>query len=78
VEWDEREQGWMLALGEYRDTRCPNCGRDIRECTAPEADGKYEVPPAARCHATTALSIAQKAFTNPQPEAMLWRVQERR
>jgi hypothetical protein len=63
----------MLALALYRDGLCPNCGRPMRECTAAAADGKFEADVPVRCHATTALVIAQKAFTNPQPEAMLWR-----
>lgn len=68
----------MLALAEYRATRCPSCGQDIRECTAPDGDGKYTAGLPTRCHATTALSIAQKAYAEtPQREALLWRVERR-
>lgn len=78
AEWDEQEQAWMLALAEYRATRCPDCGRDVRECTDPASEGKYRVPPPDRCHATTALVIAQKVNAeSPQPEALLWRVERR-
>lgn len=72
-EWTEEDQAWILALALYRAGLCPNCGRPMRECTAAGADGKYEADLPARCHATTALLIAQAAFSNPQPAAMLWR-----
>lgn len=79
TEWDDREQAWMLALADYRATRCPSCGQDIRECTAPDADGRYHVGLPVRCHATTALSIARKAYVDtPQSEALLWRTERRR
>lgn len=66
----------MLALASYRASRCPNCGRDIDECTTSE--GKWQVPPPTRCHASTALSIAQVAYReSPQPESLLWRVERR-
>lgn len=68
----------MLALADYRATRCPSCGRDIRECTAADAEGAYVTPPPVRCHATTAKSIAQQAYADtPQREALLWRTERR-
>lgn len=68
----------MLALSVYRDTRCPSCGQDIRDCTSASAEGKYVVPPPTRCHATTALLIAQKPYADaPQGGALLWRTERR-
>lgn len=65
----------MLALQVWRARRCPSCGRDIDECTAPDADGKFVAGLPTRCHATTALSIAQAQYADaPQSEALLWRV----
>lgn len=68
----------MLALGEYRATRCPSCGGDISDCTDPEADGRYTVPPPTRCHATTALRAAQEQYRDsPHPGALLWHAERR-
>jgi hypothetical protein len=73
-EWSEQDQAWILALAEYRAGLCPNCGRPLRVCTDPAGDGKWTVDPPTRCHATSALVIAQKAYMDaPQPEALLWR-----
>jgi hypothetical protein len=78
TEWDDEQRAWMLALGLYRAGLCPNCGRAMDECTASESEGKYHVGPPARCHATTALSIAQAAYRDaPQAEALLWRAEKR-
>jgi len=76
-EWDDEQQGWMLALAVWRANRCPNCGRDIRECTDESAD--WHVPPPTRCHVTTALAIAQQQYyrDSPHPHALLWRVERR-
>lgn len=77
-EWSEEDQAWVLALAEYRSYRCPSCGGDIRECADPEADDRYTVPVPGRCHATTALLIAQKKYAEqPQSEALLWRAERR-
>jgi len=77
-EWSDEDVAWLLALAEYRDRRCPSCGGDLEECTAPEAEGGFEVPPPMRCHAKTALEIAQAEYTDtPQPGALLWRVKRR-
>lgn len=77
-EWDEQEQGWILALAAYRSTRCPNCGRDIDECTAAGAEGQFTAEH-RRCHATTSLLIAQEAYReNPQPSALMWATRRKR
>lgn len=75
-EWDEQQQAWMLALGEYRASRCPcGCGEPARETLSNEDSGPaYHVPPPLRCRARDALSIAQASNKNPRPEALLYRV----
>lgn len=78
-EWSEEDVAWLLALAAYRATRCPACGGDISECTSPDAEGGFEVPPPTRCQAKTALVIAQQDYKDsPQPEALLWRAKRRR
>ncbi|MFG3710126.1 hypothetical protein [Micromonospora sp. NPDC047730] len=78
-EWSEEDVAWLLALAAYRDARCPACGGDVEECTSPASDGAFEVPAPTRCHAKTALEIAQKTYAEtPQAGALLWRVKHRR
>jgi len=68
----------MLALAEWRATRCPACGGDIRECTDPASEGRYEVPPPHRCHAATAIAAAQERYMDSQhPRALLFHVRRR-
>jgi hypothetical protein len=70
TEWDEREQGYMLALALYRDQCCP-AGHWLVDSGAPENEGRYEGR-ALRCHACTAAG--RKAETHkdsPQPMALL-------
>jgi hypothetical protein len=78
-EWDEHEQGWALALAFYRDSLCPcGCGHPARDTLAPESAGHtWHVPPPVRCMARDALAQAQAQFSNPRPEAVLWRVEKR-
>lgn len=74
-EWSEQDVAWMLALAEWRASRCPHCGGDISECTDPDLEGRWEVPPPHRCHATTALAAAQERYRDsPHPHALLWQV----
>lgn len=77
-EWSEQDVAWMLALAEWRATRCPACGGDIRECTDPASEGRYEVPPPHRCHAATAIAAAQERYMDSQhPQALLFHVRRR-
>lgn len=79
AEWDDEERAWMLALADYRASRCPNCGGDARECLDPETEGEWVVPPPVRCQARTAITIAQKPYgESPQPEALLFRAERKR
>jgi hypothetical protein len=72
-EWDDAQQGWMLALAVYEDGLCPLCGRPRRICSDPDGEGKWRALLPIRCHATTALSIAKKPYLEqPQSEALLF------
>ena len=41
-------------------------------CQAAENEGKFQVPPPSRCHATTALRRFQDDAEYPQPDALIW------
>lgn len=73
-EWDDDERGWMLALSEFRASRCPcGCGHPTRDTLSPEQTGPtFTAAIAGRCRARDALLMAQAGFKNPRPEAVLW------
>ncbi len=76
-EWDDQQQGWMLALQHYRNGLCPSCGLPREECMALANDGRFKAT-AMRCHATTARIIeAERYKDNPQPDALLYGVELR-
>lgn len=76
VEWDETEQAWMLGLEQWRtDLICPLCGWPKSVCQDPKTEFRVEVPEAVRCHVTTALHLAQKAYSEKPgavPDGRLW------
>lgn len=65
----------MLALAEYRATRCPcGCGHAARDTTGTEVPGQFKAR-RVRCHARAALEAAQAGASNkPEdlPGARLW------
>jgi len=77
-EWDVDSRAWALALAGVEDALCPcGCGLPVKTAQAPEADGKFTVPPPVRCHARTALVLARIKYEDaPQPEALLFHVEE--
>lgn len=76
-EWSEQDRAWMLALVGYRASLCPTCGGPIEEC-GPESEGRWQVPPPRRCYRMDVLAVEQKNSKRPRPEALMWRVVERR
>jgi len=74
VEWDEQEQGWMLALAEIRDDTCRGCGGALSETTLKENEHQYQVGLPHRCHRCTALAQAQDKHDGPHPQALHWGV----
>ena len=76
-EWDDTQRAGMLGLAEYRATeQCPTCGGPKWVCQAPEAETGWEAALPTRCHITTTVRRAQKAYadSNPAafPEALSW------
>lgn len=68
-EWDELEQGWMVALAEYRARICPGCGGDLLETLGHE---DWEALPPVRCHKCTVIAISQERFDGQHPHALRW------
>lgn len=79
-EFDDDDRAWFLALAYWRDTRCPHCGNDIRDCTAPEEQMVVDVPPPRRCRVTDEISLARATTykDTPRPHALLFRADLRR
>lgn len=75
TEWDAEQRGWMLALAEFRASRCPcGCGHNAKDTTGMEIPGQW-VARRVRCHARAALEAAQAAApNNPEdlPGARIW------
>lgn len=65
----------MLALAEYRTSRCPcGCGHNVDDTTAQEGTHRWRVR-RVRCLARDAMVTAQqKASSKPEdrPEARMW------
>lgn len=79
TEWDDLQRGWMLALAEFRATRCPcGCGHHIDKTTAKEGTHQWRVRK-VRCMARDAELAAQQKAPNEakdRPEARLWWTEE--
>lgn len=72
-EWDEQEQGLMLALAEWERLTCNGCGGWLPETTAKENDGAYAPPKPIRCHCCEALAISQELRGDKErPQAQRW------
>lgn len=71
-EWDASTRAWGLAYESA--TYCPRCGLPTSICQAPENEGRFNVEPPIRCHALTALLLAQKKYEEgiPAHEALIW------
>jgi len=70
----------MLALAEWRNSRCNRCGGDLAETTDEHNDGSpghagYAPAPPVRCHRCTALSRSEKAYRDAEhPHALIHQV----
>ena len=75
TEWDPEQRGWVLALAEYRASRCPlGCGHNVNDTTGMEVPGRWKVK-RVRCHACAAeLAAQQAAPSKPEdyPGARIW------
>lgn len=65
-----------MALDRYEDGLCPcGCGYPAEVSQDPENEDRFRAGLPIRCHARTALVVAQKAQEGtevPAPEALLW------
>lgn len=67
----------MLALAEWRDSRCRGCGGDLEETTNPDHDGTpgnwgYQPLKPIRCHRCTALARSEAKYRdNEHPHALM-------
>jgi hypothetical protein len=79
TEWDEVEQGWMLALYAHRANRCRGCGGDLRVTTAPENEEAFKRELPAQCHRCVALDLSHEAYRDqPHPHSYLHRISMKR
>lgn len=71
-EWDAQQRGWMLALAEFRASRCPcGCGHSVADTTAKAGTHEWRVRK-VRCFARDALVAAQQAAAkDAKPEDRL-------
>lgn len=78
VEWDEAEQGWMLALAYLRDNRCPGCGGDPNVTTRPENEERYRAELPLQCFRCLAFSQVHDVYRDePHPETLIHLVPQR-
>lgn len=77
-EWDETEQAWMLALGLYRETRCPGCGGNLAVTTKPEYEDKYKAELALQCFRCVGFGRSHDRYGDqPYPGSLIHRVPQR-
>lgn len=74
-EWDELQQGWMLALLEYQARLCLGCGHPLYIGGNEEHD--WDVQP-FRCWACDAIAQAKAKEERLRPEALHWHTRRRR
>lgn len=78
TEWDEEQQGLILALQAWRDTRCKRCGGDLRETTSPEMEDGYRALDPLCCWRCWALAGAEdKHRKSSHPHALLHRAEKK-
>lgn len=75
AEWDEQEQGWMLALYAHRATLCPRCNGSLVETTKPEHEYAYEADLPYTCHRCTAFARSYATYEDqPNAQTLIHRV----
>jgi hypothetical protein len=78
VEWDEQEQGWMLALAVHKANRCPGCGGDLTVTTKPEHDDAYRPDLPLQCHRCAGFARSHEAYKDhPHPQTLIHMVAQR-
>lgn len=61
-EWDDHEQGWMLALRAYRDSLCARCSGDLAVTTAPENEGLFKAKLPVQCFRCVAFAEVHDTY----------------
>lgn len=68
----------MLALREYRRSRCPNCGGNINVTAAPENEDKFRHLPPVQCFRCVGIAQSHEAYRDqPHPQTLLHLVPQR-
>lgn len=71
-EWDDLEQGWMVALAAWRDMRCKGCGGDLAVTTDPANEGRFQPALPVQCFRCEAFSRSHQAYADePHPHTLL-------
>lgn len=77
-EWDEVEQGWMLALALWREHRCPNCGGDLDVTANPDNEDRFRPMLPLQCFRCVAFGQSHKAYSNsPHVSSLIHLVPQR-
>jgi hypothetical protein len=78
VEWDEDQQGWMLALGLYRKGRCPGCGGDLATTTDGKNEDRFRHELPLQCFRCVAFARAgEEDESQPRPNTFVHLVPQR-
>jgi hypothetical protein len=78
AEWDEQEQAWMLALKQYRDSRCPHCGGDLAVTTDPKNEDSFRHELPLQCFRCVGFARGREAYRDePHADTLLHLVQQR-
>lgn len=78
VEWDEQQQGWMLALAAWDADTCHGCGGQLSETAAMDEWGEsariYEIQPPHRCYRCTEVARGRERVPEhvEHPQALLF------
>ncbi|WNI16906.1 hypothetical protein [Actinacidiphila sp. ITFR-21] len=59
--WLPDDRAWALALAQVEADRCPDCGTEWGDATAPENEFEFDAE-VIRCHACKASATRVKAF----------------
>jgi hypothetical protein len=69
-EWDEEQQGWMLALAQCERLTCEGCGGWLPDTTEHMASHYNPDPAPYACGSCLALGAVQRAYAEDYPNDM--------
>lgn len=70
AEWDEEQQGWMLALAMSERLTCDGCGGWLPDTTEHDARHYRADPAPWKCGACLALGAVQRGYAKDYPDDM--------